>query len=65
MDGPESRWKCAQLNSFDATPFDKRDGILEVVVRILCAVRREDATRRHRFTVNRFDDSEFVGADLN
>src|SRR4026208_2088684 len=36
--GPETRRQCAELNTFHATLFDKRDRILKVVMSILCAV---------------------------
>ncbi len=65
MDGPKSRRKRAKLNAFDAAAFDKRDRVLEVVMSILRAVGREDAARRHRFAVDGFDDSHFVGANFN
>src|SRR2546423_9178855 len=65
MDGPQSRRQCAQLNTFHAAAFDKRDRILEVVVCILCTIRCEDATWRHWFTVHRFDDAHFVSTDLD
>src|SRR4030095_16243352 len=65
MYGPKSRRKRAQLNAFHSTLFQKRNRILEVIVCILRAVRREDVTWRHWFTVNGFDDSQLVGADLD
>jgi len=65
MDGPETRWQCAELNTFYAALFDKGDRILEVVVRVLCAVGREDATRRHRFAVNRFDYAHLIRTNLD
>src|SRR5690349_8714978 len=65
MDGPQTRRQCPQLNAFYAAAFDERDRILEVVVSILSAVRREDATWRHRLAVNGFDNAHFIGADLD
>src|SRR6478672_5753697 len=65
MYGPETRRDRAELNTFHAALFDKRDRILEVVVSILCAVRREDATGRHRFAVNGFNDAHLIGANLD
>ena len=65
MDGPESRRQSAKLNAFDATLFDEGDGILKVVVRVLCAIGGEDSTRRHWLAVDGFDYSQFVSADFN
>src|SRR5437868_12604227 len=65
MDRPQSRRQRAQLNTFHAAAFDKRDRILEVVVRILRTIGCEDATWRHWFTIDRFDDAHFVSADLD
>src|SRR5689334_4393714 len=65
MYGPKSRRQCAQLNSFYAAAFDKRDRILEVVVSILRAIGRENSARRHWLAVDSFDDAQLVGADFN
>src|SRR5689334_24889197 len=65
MDGPQTRRQGPQLNTFHAAAFDERDRILEVVVSILGAVRREDSARRHRLTVYGFDDAQLVGANLD
>src|SRR5581483_3132210 len=65
MYGPQSRRQRAQLNAFHAALFYERNRILKVVVRVLRAVGREDAARRHRFTVDCFDDTEFVWSNLN
>src|SRR5262245_35367518 len=65
MYGPQTRRQCTQLNTFHTAAFDERDRILKVVVRILSAVRREDPARRHRLTIDGFDDAQFVGANLN
>src|SRR5215207_2828112 len=65
MYGPKSGRNCAQLNAFYSASLDKCDRVLEVVMSVLRAVGSEDASRRHRFAVNRFNDSHFVGADLN
>src|SRR5688572_2946652 len=65
MYGPESRRQRTQLNTLNATLFDERDWILEVVVGVLRAVGCEDASGRHRFTVNCFNDAEFVWSNLN
>src|SRR5262249_51853289 len=32
---------------------------------ILCAIRSEDATRRHWFTIDCFNDTHLVGADFD
>ena len=63
--GHRARRQRTQLNTFHAAAFDERDRILEVVMCILRAVWREDAARRHRLTVDRFDNSHFVGANLD
>src|SRR5215213_4432651 len=65
MYGPQTRWNRAELNTFHTALFDKRDRILEVVMSVLCAIRREDATRRHRLAVDRFDHAHFIRADLD
>src|SRR5215210_7557455 len=65
MYGPEPWRNGTQLNAFYSAAFDKGYWVLEVVVSILRAVWREDAARRHRFAVNRFDDPHFVGANLD
>src|SRR5690242_16513888 len=65
MDGPETRRQCAELNTFHAALFDERDRILKVVVSILSAIRREDATRRHWLAVYCFNHTELVSTDLD
>src|SRR5688572_33482782 len=65
MDGPEAWRQRSQLDALNAAAFDERDRILEVVMRVLRAVGSKDAARRHRLAVHGFDDSEFVGADLD
>src|SRR6185369_18078586 len=65
MDGPETRRQRAKLNTFYAALLNERDRILEIVVRVLCAVGREDSTWRHWFAVNRFDYAHLVSANLD
>ncbi len=65
MYGPQPRGQCPQLDSFYAALFDKRDRILEVVMSVLRAVRREDAAGGHRLAVDRFDDAQFICANFN
>src|ERR1043165_5102644 len=65
MYGPQSRRQRAQLDAFYASLFDERDRILKVVVRVLRAIGCEDAARRDRFTVDCFDDAEFVWPNLD
>ncbi len=65
MDGPQARRQRAQLDAFHTALFDERDRVLEVVVCVLRAIGSEDAPRRHRFTVNGFDDAHLVGTDLD
>src|SRR5215213_5983403 len=65
MYGPQSGRQCPQLDSFYTAAFDKRDRILEVVMSVLRAVRREDAAGRHRLAVDSFDDAQFICANFN
>ena len=55
----------AQLNAFDAALLDESDRVLKIVVRVLRAVEREDSARQHWLAVDCFDDTQFIGADLD
>src|SRR5690349_7425588 len=65
VNGPQSRRQRAQLNAFDAALHDERDRVLEIVVRVLRAIGREDASWRHRFAVHGFNDAELVWSNLD
>src|SRR6266404_11795 len=65
MDWPQPGWQRSQLNTFHSTLLDEGDWVLEIVVCVLCAVWGEDASGKHWFTINSFDDAEFIRADFN
>ena len=65
MNGPQSRRQSAQLNAFDAALLDESDRVLKIVVSVLGAIGRKDSAGGHRLAVDRFDDAQFVGADLD
>ena len=65
MNRPQSRRQRAQLNAFDAALLDEGNRVLEIVMRVLRAVGREDAARRIRFAVDGFDDAHLVGTNFD
>src|SRR4029450_2547033 len=65
MDGPQTRRKCAQLNSFDAALFDERDRILEVVVCVLGAVGCENSAWGHWFAIKGVNHAQLVSTDFD
>src|SRR5262245_7593649 len=60
MNWPKSRRQSAQLNSLHTALLEKRDRILKVVVRVLCAIGCIDSTGGHWFAIDRFNHAEFV-----
>src|SRR3954465_9807212 len=65
MNRPQARRQRAKLYAFDAAAFDEGNRVLEIVVRVLRAVRSEVSTCGQRLAVNRFDDAKLVRADLD
>src|SRR3977135_1099828 len=56
MDRPQPGWQRSQLNTVDTTLLDESDWVLKIVVCVLRAVWCEDASGKHWFTINSFDD---------
>src|SRR5436853_6017977 len=65
MNRPQAGRQRAKLDAFDAAAFDEGNRVLKIVVRVLRAVGREVSAGGQRLAVNRFDDTEFVRADLD
>ena len=65
MNGPQTRRQRAQLNALNAALLDESDRILKIVVRVLSAIEGEDSAREHGFTIDCFDNPQFIRADFN
>src|SRR5258706_8093093 len=65
MNRPQAWRQRSQLNAFDAALFDERNRILKIVMRVLRAIQRENSSRQHRLAVNRLNDTELIGANLD
>src|SRR5204862_8026406 len=65
MNRPQAGRQRAKLYAFDAAAFDEGNRVLKIIVRVLRAVWSKVSACGQRLAVNRFDDAEFVRADLD
>src|SRR5260370_42490864 len=65
MNWPQPGWQRSQLNTFYAALLNKGNWILKIVVGVLSAIGREDASRKHWLAVDRLNDADFIGAYFN